>query len=64
VGAGSSVVVVGCCAAPCQCGALVLGFVIIGWLSVVVVGHGLRVPSLQHVYDLKLKKTVSLLKET
>jgi hypothetical protein len=33
-------------------------------VSVVVVGHGLWVLSLQHVYDLKLKKTVSLLKET
>ena len=64
MGSGLPIIVVGCWAVPCQYGALVLGFVIVGWLSIVVVGHGLWVPSLQHVYDLKLMKTVRLLKET
>ena len=64
VGAGLSIIVVGCWAVPCKCRALVLGFVITCWLSVVVVGHGLWVPLLQHVYDIKLMKTVSLLKKT
>jgi hypothetical protein len=64
--ARSSVIVVGCwegCwAVPRRCGALVLGFVVVGWLSVVVVGHG--VWGRRYVYDLKLMKTVSWLKET
>jgi hypothetical protein len=34
----------------------------VGWLSIIVVGHGLWVPLLEHVYDLKLMKTVNLLK--
>jgi hypothetical protein len=48
----------GCWVVPRHCGALVLVFIVVGWLFIFVVGHGVCCFGAV-IYNLKIMKTVS-----